>query len=58
MNWKGPGSWSKGKTYEELYGKEKALELKERLSETHRGIHFSSATEFKKGRVPWNKKVS
>ena len=53
-----PKSSKKGKTYEELYGKEKALELKERLRETHKGIHFSLSTEFKKGRVPWNKKVS
>jgi DNA mismatch endonuclease (patch repair protein) len=53
----------KGKTYEEIYGVEFAKLLREkqklvRLGKPRpkmRGRHLSLKTEFKKGRVPWNK---
>ena len=34
---------------------EKCAEWKRSISETHKGIHNSTKTEFKKGMIPWNK---
>jgi len=48
----------KGKTYEQLYGKEKSKELRKKSSELRKGKHFSPKTEFKKGMVPWCKKYN
>jgi len=34
---KGKEPWNKGKTYEELYGEERSKEIKEKISESHKG---------------------
>jgi len=43
------GKIRKNKTYEEIYGKERAKEVKERNSIARKGKHYSPATEFKPG---------
>lgn len=61
------GGWNKGKSLEELFSKEKALEYRKRLSESHKGIpsankgkHPSEESKRKnaeahKGKTAWNK---
>jgi len=45
----GKTSYKKNKTYEEIYGIEKAKEIKEKLSRAKKGKRISPQTEFKKG---------
>jgi len=52
-NRRGNPSSKKGKTFENMYGNKKAMEIKEKMSELKRGKHTSRASEFKKGNVPW-----
>jgi hypothetical protein len=48
-------SYRKGKTYKEIFGEEKSIEMKKKSSQSHSGQHSSVKTEFKKGLIPWNK---
>ncbi len=60
---KGIVPWIKGKkfTYEEMYGIERAEEMKNKISESLKGIkhpkgkYFINSGSFKKGNLPWNK---
>jgi hypothetical protein len=45
----------KGKSYEEIFGVEKAKQMKEKMSLAKRGKRLSLSTEFKKGQISWNK---
>jgi predicted DNA-binding protein YlxM (UPF0122 family) len=46
---------TKGKSWEERYGKNKSKEMKNSLRNSLKGKHHSPLTEFKKGQIPWNK---
>lgn len=47
------GYWKNRKrSYEAQYGKEKSIELKNKLSLSHKGLHNSPETQFKKGNSP------
>jgi hypothetical protein len=52
---KGQLSSKRGRSYEDIYGVEKARELKNKNSIGHKGQHSSPQTEFKDGQTPWNK---
>lgn len=45
----------KDKSFEEIFGVEKAKQMREKISKRNKGKHFSPRTEFKKRHVPWNK---
>ena len=50
----------KGKTYEEMFGKEYANEIKIKIGDAHKGKKYTVETKIKmsesfKGRIPWNK---
>lgn len=45
-----PVVWNKGKTYEELMGEKKAKKVKEKLSNSHKGLKQSEETKQKKNK--------
>jgi hypothetical protein len=47
---------NKGKTLEELYGPERAAEIRDKQRRSHEGKPHTSSTKYRKGEVSWNKR--